>query len=406
MTSLKLHVLLLSWAVTDARATHYATLGVSESATADEIKTAYRKLALKHRMRAETRRNLAPRVLLAAHEPSAIGSRSDPDKNPTQASDEMFKRLTEAHEVLSDPVSRRRYDMQRKYGAADESSRMPAAGAQYYYSSFGSARGYPFGVPGFGGVPGDGGPFRSRPRVPPPRAQRPFYCTFAELADGCTREFVLRDGPVARVCDAWSELRGPTGVQGVVGAALWKVTSIAASVCWRFPRLCFGRRWWWVRLPVLALAFLAALAQQLPRSPNGTYRVDVKPEAAWRHGTRIVFQAKGDSRAVAFEMRERRDPRIRRKSPPASGDLLVSARASFRRARKGTRITISDVHGERHHVQLRLTDEEADERPEHVLRKVGHGLGLPRKAGSRGDLWARVTLGGAASSASKRRGRL
>ena len=90
---------------------YYAVLGVPASATQDEIKKQYRKLAAKHH----------------------------PDKNPNDPkAAERFKEISEAYQVLGDAEKRKQYDQMRQLGAfggfgggARRGGPQPAAGAPF-----------------------------------------------------------------------------------------------------------------------------------------------------------------------------------------------------------------------------------------------------------------------------------
>lgn len=100
-----------------AKRDYYETLGVSRTANADEIKKAFRKLAMKHH----------------------------PDKNPNdKKAEEKFKEANEAYEILSDPHKRQAYDQFGHMGAQGAGGFRPGGGPT----------GNPFEGFGFGGFGG------------------------------------------------------------------------------------------------------------------------------------------------------------------------------------------------------------------------------------------------------------
>lgn len=83
---------------------YYEVLGVSKTATADEIKKAYRKLAIKYH----------------------------PDKNPgDKAAEEKFKEAAEAYDVLSNDEKRQKYD---QFGHNMGPQGFPGGGGGFYSS--------------------------------------------------------------------------------------------------------------------------------------------------------------------------------------------------------------------------------------------------------------------------------
>jgi len=105
---------------------YYATLGVKKSASAEDIRKAFRKLARKYH----------------------------PDVNPgDKASEEKFKALSEANDVLSDPKKRKIYDQLGFYSDNIDPATADA------YARAGGGTGTPGGFPGGfpGGQPGGAG---------------------------------------------------------------------------------------------------------------------------------------------------------------------------------------------------------------------------------------------------------
>src|ERR1700684_2333304 len=109
---------------TTSKKDYYDVLGVKQSASADEIRKAFRKLARKYH----------------------------PDVNPgDKSAEEKFKTLSEANDVLSDPNERKIYDQVGFY-----SDNIDPATAEAYSRAGGSAGGFPGGSPAGGAGPAGG----------------------------------------------------------------------------------------------------------------------------------------------------------------------------------------------------------------------------------------------------------
>lgn len=205
--------------------TYYRTLGIVKSATEDEIKKAYRKMALKWH----------------------------PDRNPTkkEEADKQFKLISEAYEVLSDPNKRTIYDQYGEAGLKGQGDSgaggMPGGfgaagfppGASFKFTSM--PGGMPAGFSGggfrprdandifsaffggkdpfsssmfaddmmdssFGGSsngsaspPRGGGPFGRKPQI----SSRQLACTLADLYTGVTKKLKIthstQSGPVEKI---------------------------------------------------------------------------------------------------------------------------------------------------------------------------------------------------------------
>ncbi|HUY05674.1 MAG TPA: molecular chaperone DnaJ [Acidimicrobiales bacterium] len=150
---------------------YYQLLGVSKSATDDEIKRAYRQLARK----------------------------LHPDVNGGSAEDEAkFKEVSVAYETLSDPERRRRYDM---FGADGPRVGGPSEG---FGGGFGDLFDAFFGGGGFGGTQHQSGPRRGDD------VEVVLDIAFEEAVFGIERSVSYR-GPVAcKTCAATGAEPGTT----------------------------------------------------------------------------------------------------------------------------------------------------------------------------------------------------
>lgn len=147
---------------------YYEVLGLDKSASADDIKAAYRKAALKWH-------------------PDRWVSGTDAEK---KTAEEKFKEASEAYSVLSDPDKKAKYD---QFGFAG----VEGAGAQDWSQGFGSLNdilnnlfGGAFGgaFSGFGGFGGFGGGQQGARTMRGRDIRTRVRLTLEEIAKGCTKE--------------------------------------------------------------------------------------------------------------------------------------------------------------------------------------------------------------------------
>jgi len=141
---------------------YYEVLGVTKNASPDELKKAYRKLAMKYH----------------------------PDQNPgDKEAEEKFKEVNEAYEILSDADKKARYD---QFGFAGVDPNYGAGGAGFDgfggFGGFGDIFSDLFGG-GFGGF-GGGGSRANAPRQGE-NVSAQITITFEEAARGCKKEIEI-----------------------------------------------------------------------------------------------------------------------------------------------------------------------------------------------------------------------
>ncbi len=188
-----------------AKQDYYEILGISKSATASEIKKAYRKMAIKYH----------------------------PDKNPdNKEAEEKFKQAAEAYEVLSDDNKKARYD---QYGhAAFEGGQGGFGGAgmnmEDIFSQFGDIFGGAFGG-GFGGFGGGGG---RQARVKGSNLRIRVKLTLEEISKGVEKKVKVRrkvqaDGVRYKTCPTCNGTGQQTRITNTILGRMQ--TSTTCSTC-------------------------------------------------------------------------------------------------------------------------------------------------------------------------------
>ena len=155
-----------------AKRDYYEVLGVSKNATEDEIKKAYRKIAIKYH----------------------------PDRNPDdKEAEEKFKEAAEAYDVLHDPQKRQTYDQFGFEGLQGGAGGFGGFGGGGFsmddiFSMFGDVFG------GRGGFGGFGGGRRQPAQYRGADLRLKVRLTLQEIATGVTKKFKVRKDVTCEHC--------------------------------------------------------------------------------------------------------------------------------------------------------------------------------------------------------------
>lgn len=158
-----------------AKRDYYEVLGVDKSASEDEIKKAYRKIAIKYH----------------------------PDRNPgNKEAEEKFKEAAEAYDVLHDPQKRQQYDQFGFAGQGGAGGFGGFGGASMNMDDIFSMFGDIFGghAGGFGGFGGFGGGQRRPQQHRGSDLRLKVKLTLQEISTGVTKKFKVRKDVVCQHC--------------------------------------------------------------------------------------------------------------------------------------------------------------------------------------------------------------
>lgn len=159
-----------------AKRDYYEVLGIGKDASADDIKKAYRKMAIKYH----------------------------PDKNPgDKEAEEKFKEAAEAYSILKDPEKKAQYDQFGHAGVNGGAGGFGGAGMDMddIFSMFGDIFGGRGFGGGFGGFGGFGGGRQQQPRHRGSDLRVKVRLNLNEISEGVTKKFKLKKSVVCPHCN-------------------------------------------------------------------------------------------------------------------------------------------------------------------------------------------------------------
>ncbi len=332
----------------------YQVLGVPDSASQEDIKKAYRRLAKQYH----------------------------PDANPNNPSAaERFKEISEAHAVLSDAEKRKQYDQMRRLGAFDGMRRERAGAARPGPEGFGvGAEGFDFAD--FGGLGDIFSSIFGRGRREEPRSESIEAVVEVPFRVAMLGGKVPVTLPVTEPCPTCSGSGGAPG-------ATWST----CPECGGRGTISFGQGGFAVNRPCPQCRGRGRIPSQPCPTCRGAgdvraeRRVTITVPPATESGTRVRLRGQGQTgRAgapagdllVTFQVQP--DRFFRREGL----DIVCEVTINMAQAALGTRLRVRTLDGKR--VMLRIPP---GTQPGRKFRIKGQGI---EKGGRRGDQLVQVQV--------------
>ncbi|KAL8090121.1 uncharacterized protein LOC141697895 isoform X1 [Apium graveolens] len=303
---------------------YYEVLNVGKNATDDDLKKAYRKLAM----------------------------RWHPDKNPTdkKEAEAKFKQISEAYEVLSDPQKRTTYDQHGEEGLKD----MPVPGPS-----------------GSGGFPNGFNPRNAEDIFAEFFGSSPFE--FGSAGVGRSTRYSSDGGGFRGFGGGDNMFR--TYSDGAVPQTPKKPPPVESKLPCTLEELYSGSS----RKMKISRTVVDANGRVVPESE--ILSIDIKP--GWKKGTKITFPDKGNEQHnqlpadLVFVIDEKPHNVYKRDG----NDLIISHRVTLAEAIGGPTINITTLDGR----DLPVTITEiVHPGYEHVVQQ--EGMPIAKEPGTRGDL--------------------
>jgi len=331
---------------------YYKILGVSKTANDDELKKAYRKLALKFH----------------------------PDKNQAPGAEEKFKQIGEAYDVLSDPRKRQIYDQVGEEGLKQGAGAEPSSGGMPHFQQQHSG--------------GPGGDFNYAYHGDPRATFAQFFGTsdpFESFFGGGGQGGRGGFGGQQQTPMDINDLLGSFGQQGQGGPKMHNMGGGGGQ----------NRKKARVQDPTIEKEVFVSLEEiqtgvekkmkisrrvtghdGATRTEDKVLKITVKP--GWKSGTKITFSKEGDQSPgkipadITFIIRDKPHPLFTRDG----ANLKFTYKIPLREALCGTVIQVPTLEGRK--VGINCTD--AVISPGTVKRLPGYGLPLPKEPAKRGDI--------------------